>query len=389
MLLHDVTVLEMASAISGPSAAGMLADLGATVVKVEPPGGDPFRAWEASSDKVRSSFAAFNRGKRSIVIDIKQPAGRKLYTRLAARSDVLIENFRPGRMEQLGLGWSQLSVLNPRLVYCQITGRGSTGPDAQKPTYDAVAQAVSGLLSQFTDLDKPEAVGPTLSDQLTAVFAVIGVLAALNERWTTGVGRLVEVDMLASSLALSATAVAGSTWSGSAVTKTSRARNSQSYAFVASDGLPFAVHLSTPQKFWVGLSEAVGRPELVGHPDFATKADRIRNYDLLRDTLDATFRTHPRSVWLERLEAADVPAAPILTIAEAIDTPQVKAKGIIDFDAEGASHGLVRSPVAIDGVHLASPLPPPKLGEHTDALLAELGLAPAEVDELRGSGAVG
>lgn len=388
-LLEGLTVIEMASVITGPSAGMILADLGAEVTKVEAPGGgDPFRSWEASGAQIRPSFAAFNRGKRSLVLDVKEREGREIYVSLASRADVVIENFRPGRMDKLGIGWNDLRQVNPALVYCYISGQGSRGPDADRPTYDAVAQALSGLWSQLTDLTDPEPVGPPLADQVTAIYASVAILAALRNRDRTGRGNCVEVDMLSACLAFSASGVASTTWTGVAPTKTSRAHNSQSYAFIDKNSLPFAVHLSTPHKFWVGLCDVVGRPGLVEDDRFRTKALRIQNYGVLKSVLGAIFITDQRDHWLKALVAADVPAAPILTVAEAIETPQVRAKRIVAWDVDGAGHGLVRSPIVVDGRHCAADCPPPMLGHDTDAVLSGLGLDEPDIKHLRETGIV-
>lgn len=388
-LLEGLNVLDMSSVITGPFAAAMLADLGASVIKVEPPqGGDPFRSWEASGGEIRPSFAAFNRGKRSIVLDVKDPEARAIYISFAKKADVVIENYRPGRMDKLGIGWNDLHQINPKLVYCHITGRGSRGPDADQPTYDSVAQALSGLWSQLTDLSDPEPVGPPMSDQLTAMHACIAILAAVRDSGRTGIGSLVEVDMLSASLAFSSLGVASTTWAADVPTKTSRGRKSQSYAFVAGDGLPFAVHLSTPHKFWVALCTTIDRLDLIEDPLFKTKSLRIKNYDALREVLSGVFKAGTRDRWLGSLIEADVPVAPILTLEEAIQTPQVVAKQLIDVDAPGAKRGLVRSPIVVNGAHCVAELPPPLLGEHTDALLNELGMNAAEISKLRESGKI-
>jgi crotonobetainyl-CoA:carnitine CoA-transferase CaiB-like acyl-CoA transferase len=387
-LLDGLTVVEMASVITGPSAGAILADLGARVIKVEPPGGDPFRSWEASGGRIRSSFAAFNRGKESIVLNVKDPQAQDLYVELVRGADVVIENYRPGRMDKLGLGWTRLREVRPSLVYCHITGRGSVGPDAEQPTYDAVAQAVSGLWSQFSDLSAPEPVGPPMADQLTAIYASVAILAAVREAATTGAGQRVEVDMLSAAMAFSAQGVAAATWTGVVATAGSRARNSQSYALIAGDGLPLAVHLSTPHKFWTGLCRVIDRDDLVEDPRFLTKADRIAHYDELRAVLGEAFGSRTREHWLAALVAADVPAAPILDLAEAIASPQVRAKQLVAEDGEGSARGLVRSPIVVDGRHCEAALPPPELGSHTDHVLAALGVDAATVLSLRSSGAV-
>jgi crotonobetainyl-CoA:carnitine CoA-transferase CaiB-like acyl-CoA transferase len=387
-LLDGVKIVEVANVITGPLAGMLLADLGAEVVKVEAPSGDPFRRWEAESDDVRPAFAAYNRGKRSFGLNLKDEQGRVLFTSLVASADVVIENSRPGVMDRLGLGWDVLRAVNPRLVYCYVSGMGTTGPDRDRPTYDAVAQALSGLWSQLTELAAPEPVGPPMADQLTGMYAAMAVLAALRGRDATGEGLRVEVSMLSSCLAFQAAAVADATINGKIAGKTSRARSSQSYAFVGSDGGAFTIHLSTPQKFWVGLCRAVGMPELAADERYVTKSARIAAYDDLRLLLAGVFATRPRDEWLEVLATHDVPAAPILTVSEAVDHPQVRAVDVVDRESGPRLRGLVRSPVQVDGRHCAADRPPPLLGEDTAALLDELRVGLEEQERLRAEGTI-
>ena len=247
-LLDGVVVLEVAQVITGPMAGLQLAELGADVVKVEPPErGDSFRRWEGGGDGVPSSFAAYNRGKRSVTLDLKTARGRDLYTRLAGRADVVLENFRTGAMDAAGIGPDALRHRHPRLVYCSITGMGTTGPRASQPTYDAVAQATSGLWSQFTDLAAPEPLGPPLADQLTALYATIGVLAALDRRNRTGAGSTVEVSMLSACMAFQTLAITGILAGGEVPDRTTRPRLSLTFALRGADGLPFCVQLSSPR----------------------------------------------------------------------------------------------------------------------------------------------
>ena len=390
-LLHGVTVIEVASVITGPYAGMILADLGADVLKVESLEGDQFRRWEGGVEGIRPAFAAYNRGKRSVALNLKDDEGRALFERLVASADVVIENFRPGVMDRLGIGWSRLRTVNPRLVYCYVSGMGTVGPDRDRPTYDAVAQALSGLWSQYTDLSDPEPVGPPAADQLTGLFAAIAILGGVRHRDATGEGVRVETSMLAACLGFQTGGIAAFCREDTVPTKTSRARNSQSYAFVGSDGRPFAVHLSTPRKFWEGLCHTAGLGDLVDDERYAVKSARIRRYDELHRIFGDVFRTAPRAHWLERLAAHDVPAAPINTVAEAVAHPQVQATGIVDdgADVEQGLRGLVRSPVVVDGRHLAGSSPPPHLGADTSDVLAGLGLTPEDVERLRARGAVG
>jgi formyl-CoA transferase len=384
-MLEGIRVLELATVITGPYAGMLLADLGAEVIKVEPPTGDGFRGWDGSgATSVRPAFAAYNRGKRSVAIDLKQEAGRRVLTGLVAEADAVVENFRPGVADRLGIGFDDLRAVNERIVYCSITGMGTEGPERDRPTYDAVAQGISGLWSQFTDLVDPEPVGPPMADQLTGMYAALAILAGVTEARRTGAGRHVEISMLASCVAFQGLGVATFRDTGAAPAKTTRARTSQSYAFVAGDGRPFTVHLSTPQKFWVGLCMAVDRPALIQDPRFAAKSDRIRNYDELRAELGVRFATDSRAYWLERLAAFDVPAAPILDVSEMTVHPQVLASGVIDR-ADAGRHAMapVRSPVRVAGEHAVAGLPAPELSEHADEVLASIGIDSAEMDRLR------
>ncbi len=388
--LDGVRVVEIASFISGPYAAMLLADLGADVVKVEAPGaGDPFRGWGERAGPERPQFAAYNRGKKSVTINLQHDEGRRAYRALTKRADVVVENFRPGTAERLGIGYDSLHQENPRLVYCAMTGVGSTGPGARRPTYDAIGQALSGLWSVLTDLDDPAPIGPPMSDQLTGVYAAYGVLAALAARERTGVGQRVEVSMLSASMAFLAEAIANFSLAGEVSDQHSRPRRSQSYAFIAGDGKPFAIHLSSPPKFWEALAAAVERPELLTDQRFRRKEDRVRNYDALRATLKETFRTRDRSDWLAVLESRDVPSAPINDIAEAVADPQAAHIGMLrTFGTGDRARRLVGFAAAFADTPCEPGLPPPDLGEHTDSVLGALGYGADDLTRLRAAGAV-
>jgi formyl-CoA transferase len=379
-MLAGIRVLEMASVISGPYAGMLLADLGAEVVKVEAPGsGDPFRSWAGGADAISPAFAAYNRGKRSVTIDIKTAEGRAAYLALADTADAVIENMRPGKADELGIGWQKLGARNPGLVYCAVSGMGQVGPERDRPAYDAVAQAMGGLWSQLTDMADPAPVGPPISDQLTGLFAAYGILGALMARQRTGEGRCLDVSMFGATVAFQPHAVAEYLNAGRVADAGFRARISQSYAFVCADGRPIAVHLSSPPKFWTALVELVGRHDLATDPRFATKPDREINYDALQAELATVFATETRAVWLERLIARDIPCAPLNTVAEALAEPQADAMGMTAvFGRDGRAMPLVgsavRDPMAPD---VAADRPVPRLGEHTDDILTALGVGAA------------
>lgn len=387
--LSGFRVLEMASVISGPYAGMLLADLGAEVTKVELPGtGDVFRLWDGQSGRVRPQFAAQNRGKRSVTIDARRPEGQQVFLRLAAASDVVLENFRPGTLDRMGIGYEAVAGVNPDVVYCSISGMGPTGPYRDRPTYDAIALGFSGLWSQFADAARPQPVGLGLCDQLTGLYAAHGILAALVGRAAGTGGQKLEVSMLGAALAVQTLPVADYTLDGND-DRWSRPRRSQVYAAVAADGLPLAIHLSTPRKFWLGLCAALGRPELASDPRFADKSGRIRNYEELRDILAAAFATRPRAQWLAELERHDVPAAPINSVGEALADPQVQATEMVRrFGSGERAYDLVGFPVRFSRTPCEPSLPPPDLGEHTDDALRAAGLTPDEIERLRADGVI-
>ena len=372
--LAGIRVVEMATTISGPYAAMLLGDLGAEVIKVEAPaGGDPFRRWGGHQAGVRPQFSAYNRGKKSVCLDVKAPDGRAAFRRLVATADILVENFRPGTMDRLGIGYEDLRSDNPALVYCTITGMGQTGPFARRPSYESVSLALSGMWSRLVDLRKPRPLGPNIADQLTSLYAVYGILGALHHATTTGEGQRVDVSMLLSSMAFLAEPIANFHAIGEVGDLDTRARRSQAYALLARDGLPMAIHLSSVPKFWESLVRAIEQPELAADSRFATNGDRIRNYDSLKEILDRTFLARDRDDWLARLEAADVPAAPIRSIAEAIQSPEAQYLGATRSYGVGArAVTLVRCPVDFSVTPASSDLAPPDLGEHSAEVLASL-----------------
>lgn len=387
--LDGVVVLEQASYIAGPYGGMLLADLGAEVIKIEQPRtGDPFRAWDFGGDQ--PTFWAYNRGKKSLTLDLRKPGGQEVFYQLTRGADVVLENLRPGAMERLGIGYEQLREVNPRLIYCSVTGFGPTGPYARRPAYDGVGQALSGMLSLLSERTDPRPIGPNFSDSLAGMFAAYGVLGALVARDRTGRGQQVGTTLVGATLGfLNAPATEALNGEPPAGPR-SRPTSSQTHAWVGSDGLPFTVHLSSPPKFWEGLARAAGRPELIDDPRFRARKDRRAHYEELRAELGATFATRPRAYWLERLEAEEVPHAPVYNMREAFDDPQVQHMGL-EISISRPTRSTIRTvacPVTYSETPPPHPAPPPELGEHTDALLARAGYDAAAIATLHEDGVV-
>ena len=372
--LEGITVLEFASYVSGPYAGMMLSDLGAEVIKIEgPDGGDPFRGWGAAD--YSATFGSVNRNKKSVVLDLKSDDGLAAARALAEGADVLIENYRAGTMDRLGLGYDALMQTNPRLIYASVTGFGPTGPYATRAGYDTVGQAMSGLLSVLTNLENPEPMGISLSDHLTGMMAAYGILGALMARERTGKGQRVETSLLAATVAFLGENAARYFETGKTPSRETRARSAQVYAFLDSEGKGFVVHLSSPTKFWRGLTNVAGHPEWQEDGRFKTKRDRQENYRVLHGLLAAIFRGAPRDVWLKTLEEHDVPSAPIYTLGEVFADPQVEHLGLIrQVPHQKLGHvSLVGGGVTLSDTPAEITACAPDYGQHTDEILARIG----------------
>jgi len=391
--LKGIRVLELGQFIAGPYAGLQLADLGATVIKVErPQGGDAFRefGFAASAKGYSHNFCAFNRNKLSVTLDIGSQRGREAFLRMARQADVVLDNFRPGVMKRLGFDHESLSGSNPRLISCSIAGFAEDSPYGDRPAYDAVGQALSGLLSLFVDPKDPRTLGPTLSDQVSGMQACMAVLAALYEREKTGRGARVEVTMVDASMALIPDAFAAYTHAGHVMGPESRAAVSLSFAFACADGKLLAIHVSSMEKFWRALIAAVERPDIGEDERFRDRMGRIKNYEALVQALRPVFASKPREHWAARLAAHDVPAAVVHSIPEATEEPEVKHLGMLhelDHPRYGKKIAMRRAS-RIDGERESNPLPPPALGEHTDSVLRKFGFAADEIVELRAAGAI-
>jgi len=372
-VLSGVRVVEQGTFITGPACGMLLGDLGADVIKVEQPGtGDPFRAFRGGL--YSPHYQTYNRNKRSITLDTKDAGDRAVLDELVADADVYIQNFRPGVADKLGVGAARLRALNPRLVYCSISGFGATGPAAARPAYDTVAQAASAFLKLLVNPENPRVVGPAIADALTGFYAAYGVLGALVERGRTGAGRTVEVSMLEAMAHFNLDAFTHFFQEGEVMGPYSRPRVSQSYVLECGDGKWIALHMSSPPKFWEGLAKAIEQPDLFDDPRFATREARIEHQEALIELLAKSFRERPRDEWCARLQALDVPNAPMYDTSEALADPQALHLQL-ETSAMHPTMGLfrtVRSPVSFDGERALAVRPPPVLGEHNDEIRSEL-----------------
>jgi crotonobetainyl-CoA:carnitine CoA-transferase CaiB-like acyl-CoA transferase len=366
-VLDGVRVVEQGTFITGPCAGMMLADLGADVIKVESPEGDPYRSYQGGA--YSPHFQAYNRNKRGIALDLKSGADRELFEGLVREADVFIQNFRPGTAERLGAGSERLAALNPRLVYCAISGFGADGPYAARPSYDSVAQALSGFLSVVVDARDPQFLGPALADAITGIYAAYGVLGALVQRGRTGRGTLVEVSMLEAMSHFAVEPFAAYFALGKAPTSADRPRLAQAYILRTADDRLIVLHLSSLEKFWTGLIEALEAPQLARDPRFQTRQARIDHYEALRAELMARFGAKDLAHWVERLRRHDVPHAPMNGIDEVVRDPQVAHLGLIVpvQSAHGGEHA-VRPPVRFAGGRADSVHAAPLLDEHGAAI---------------------
>ncbi|MGO4303734.1 CaiB/BaiF CoA transferase family protein [Cupriavidus sp. RAF12] len=378
-VLQGVKVLEQGTFITGPAAGMLLGDLGADVIKIEQPEtGDPFRAFQGGL--YSPHFQTYNRNKRSITLNTKHPDDLQVFEDLVRDADVYIQNFRPGAAERLGAGEARLRELNPRLIYCAISGFGATGPAASRPSYDTVAQAASGFLNLLINPANPRVVGPAIADAMTGFYAAYGILGALHERHRTGVGRKVEVSMLEAMSHFNLDAFTHYYSAGEVMGPFSRPSVSQSYVLECADGKWIALHMSSPEKFWQGLANAIDRPDLFKDPRFATREARIGNQEALIDLLGGLFRQRSRAQWCERLEAEDVPHAPMYDTSEALEDPQARHLQLLVTGRHPTlgEFRTVRSPVSFDGQRALDVMAPPLLGEHNEEVREEVRAALAQ-----------
>jgi crotonobetainyl-CoA:carnitine CoA-transferase CaiB-like acyl-CoA transferase len=389
--LDGLRVLDVTQVMAGPFCAMMLADLGAEVVKVEPPSGDSTRQMPGAAGTDSPAFNAVNRGKRSIVLNLKTAEGREVFARLARSSDILIENYRPGVMASLGLDYAALSAVNPRLIYASISGYGQTGPQRGKGGFDLIAQGVAGIMSVTGEPDGPPVkAGIPVTDLGAGLFALVGILAALEHRHRSGAGQLIDTSLVDAGVALSVWE-ATEYFSGIGVPAalgSAHRMNAPYQAVRCADG--YITLGAANERLFRRLCEVLGQTEWGAEAAFADNASRVRNRDALAARIESITVTQPRAHWLALLDANDIPCGPINDYAQVFADPQVLARGMV-VETEHPALGHLRtlgSPIKMSATPPDVSRRAPQLGEHTDEVLVEAGYSASEIGVLRSAHAI-
>ena len=391
--LDGIRVIDFSRVLAGPLCSALLGDLGAEVIKIEPPTGDDYRAIGPFAGDESGLFNAMNRNKQSIVIDLKRDEGRALAQALCAQADVVVENFRPGVAERLGIGYAELSARHPALVYASVSGFGQTGPESHRPAYDIILQAMCGLMDATGSPDgAPTLVGDSISDVVSGIFASWGVLAALLARERTGKGTLVDVSMFDATLSLTAGLVARYATNGVAPRRVGNRHASSAPfgAYRAKDGYFVVAVLNN--RLFERFAQAIGQPELINDIRFTDDATRSDNETALRVCIESWSGIRSIAEVNACLSAAGIPVAPIQNISEALESEQARERDLLveTKAADGTTVRLPRQPVHFSAWPATRTARAPGLGEHTQAVLEKyLGLDGARIAELRTSGVLG
>jgi crotonobetainyl-CoA:carnitine CoA-transferase CaiB-like acyl-CoA transferase len=407
--LDGIRILDLSRVLAGPWCTQTLADLGADVIKIERPGsGDDTRTWgppflkdAQGADTEAAYYLGTNRNKRSVTCDIAQPAGQALVRELAAHCDVFVENFKVGDMARYGLDYASLKAINPRIVYCSVTGFGQNGPYADRAGYDYAIQGMGGLMSVTGERDDlgggPQKVGVAVADLMTGMYATVAILAALRHAEKTGEGQQVDMALLDTQVAMLANLGANYLVSGKAPGRAGNAhQNIVPYQVFevapAADGSKDHLILAVGNDSQYAKFCAVANiPELATNPLFATNRDRVLNRGQLVPILEAVMKTRGKADWLGALEAAKVPCGAINSLAEVFADPQIEARGMVTEWKHPVKDDLklVSSPIRLSATPVRTDLPPPLLGQHTDEVLRELlNYSEAKLSELKSGKAI-
>jgi formyl-CoA transferase len=390
--LSGIRVVDATQVMAGPFCTMLLGDLGADVVKVEPPEGDSTRTMAGSEGTESPGFWSINRNKRGIVLNLKDPAAQEVFRSLAARADILVENYRPGAMDALGLGYRELKPLNPGLVYASISGFGGTGPYAGRGGFDLVAQGMSGIMSVTGEPGRPPVkCGVPLTDLAAGLLALQAILAAHIHKLRSGEGQHVDTSLLEAGIALSIWESA-QYFSGGGVPEPMGSAHRMFGPYQAIRCADGYINLGAANpKTWVRFAQAIGRPDLVEKPAYARAEDRVRNrHDLARE-IEAVTGSRPREHWLKLCEEAGVPCGPILDYEEVFADAHVRARGMVQ-EMEHPAAGRIRvvgPAVKLSETPARLGRPSPRLGEHTEEVLREVGYDEERIRALAASGAIG
>lgn len=379
-------VLDFSKILAGPLCTQYLADLGADVVKVEPPNGDDTRAWPPFADGVGTIFLAVNRNKRSLVLDLRSDGGLALCHRLVAQSDVVVESFGPGVADRLGIGWDALRAINPRLVYASISGYGTQGPMKDDKGYDLIAQAFTGMLSLTGEPGGPPARSPfSPVDQATGLHAVVGILGALLQSESSGQGVKIETSLFDSAVGLLGYFLQSYWERGTEPERPGSGHESlvPYQAFETADK-PMILGIAN-DSLWRSFCELADAPDLAVDPRFAIGTDRVTNRAIIVPIVAAILKTRPRGEWLGQLALRGIPSAPVHTLGELSAHAHTEASGMILHDG---AFKTVASPIRVGGERLVMQTLPPRLGQHSAQLLGEFGLTPGEIAALVAAGTV-
>jgi itaconate CoA-transferase len=384
--LEGVRILALEVSVSGPHCTKILADMGAEVIKIEKPGsGDVIRGWDSVVRGLSSGFVWLSGNKRSFAIDIKKPAGRKAVQKLAARVDIVLENFAPGVAERLGLGAAELCAQNSRLIYCSLSGYGQDGPYRNVKAYDLLIQAEAGIIATTGYPDKPAKVGVPITDLASSMYATVGILLALYQRERTGRGQVIDISMFESAVAWLGY-FPHHYWHGGE--EPARVGMRHHYIvpygpYLASDGVFVTLAVASAQDWEIFCRQVIERPELLEDSRFRTAPDRRKNRDVLEELVERLFLERTQEEWLRRLRDAELPHGKLNGIGAVLAHPQVIARKMIrEIKSPVGTVPVVASPLRLsDSPARFDPIP--ALGQDTEAILQELGYSAADVDALR------
>jgi crotonobetainyl-CoA:carnitine CoA-transferase CaiB-like acyl-CoA transferase len=391
--LNGLKVLDLTRVLAGPTCTQMLGDLGAEVIKIERPGsGDDTRGFAppyVPRTQESAYFVGVNRNKKSVTLDISKPEGQAIIHKLLAECDILVENFKVGALAKYGLGWEELKDKYPRLIYCSITGFGQTGPYAPRPGYDALIQAMGGVMSLTGEIEgEPQKVGVPVADVFSGLYGCIGILAAVNHRHATGQGQRIDIGMLDASVAWLANQASNFIATGENPKRLGNQHpNIVPYqVFPTKDG--YIVLSVGNDPTFERFCKLTGQEALLQDPRCATNAKRVENRQFVTDTLTPVMRSRTTKEWVSALEAAKIGCGPINTLKDVFADPQVQARGVVvEMEhASGETVQVVANPVRLSATPPSYRSAAPTLGQHTEEVLAQLGLSAEEIAKLRAQG---